>query len=82
MSDLKKIAHQVKDTVKSELKVGGFDGSRGGAELLQEFQAKALEKISKITTDLMNKLEGTIMATVSEELRTVAKDKLANKISF
>ncbi|KAI0228496.1 hypothetical protein L0F63_005921 [Massospora cicadina] len=85
LSDVKNFAHQVKNTVQNELKtgvLGGMGGSRGGAELLQEFQAKAQDKISKITTDLMNQLENKIMVTVSEELRTVAKSKLAGAIQF
>lgn len=82
MSDLKNLAHQVKDTVKSELQVNSLGGSRGGPELLREFQTKALDKIIRITSELMNQLENKIMVTVSEELRTVAKSKLTNKLAL
>lgn len=85
ISDVKNFADQVKNKLQNELTsgvLGGMDGSRGGAELLQEFQAKVLDKINKITTELMNQLENKIMATVSDELCTVAKSKLAGAIPF
>lgn len=84
LSDIKNFAHQIKDTVKTELKTAGnpFTNRGDSEKLLEEFQAKAMDKIGRITTDLMNLLENKIMTTVSEELRTVAKDKLAKNISF
>lgn len=81
MSDM---LHKVKD----EFKQGGLgnllnsgSNNRSSGDLLEEFQAKARQKVDVITTQVMTLLEEKIMNTVSQELTTIAREKM-NKFSL